>query len=136
MLIKTKELYVSYVNYRKSINHGLEPNLPFRCRLCERHKQVGKDFMRRVLWLGGTISAVAILMAILVVGPTPVNAQGFATGSISGTITDPSGQVVAGTKVTADGSEPFHQPTVHRGDHGVRLIQPASGSSRLLQGQD
>lgn len=51
--------------------------------------------------LGPSACAVAVVAALLVASPLPGFAQYHVNGTITGTITDPSGAIIAGVKVTA-----------------------------------
>jgi hypothetical protein len=77
----------------------VEPN-PFsnwhRRRKRPEHIQMGENFMRRLgLLIQGFLVAVCLL-----VGGSPAEAQTGNSGTISGTVTDPSGAVIANATVT------------------------------------
>jgi hypothetical protein len=82
--------------------------------------------MKRVLWLG-MVSVVVFSFAILVLLPAPTNGQGIATGSISGTVVDPAGAVVAGAKVTAvsaSTNQQFVDQTTDAGLFAMHSVPP------------
>src|ERR1700686_5815370 len=81
LLSKNKGFICTFVKYRKSIHKPyIGAQLAFQSpdsgddRI---NSHWGRRFMKRVLWLSGAIFVVAVLLAILVLGPTPVNAQGI-----------------------------------------------------------
>src|ERR1700693_2275132 len=114
--------------FRIGVQLAFTWNISWRT-LGPRHRELkwGQRIMNRVLRLVGTISLLAILVTILMLESTPTNAQGIATGSISGTVVDPSGQVVAGAKVTAvnlSTDQQFTEETTASGQFNLRTVPP------------
>jgi hypothetical protein len=65
-----------------------------------------------------------VLFAIVMtLGPVPAKAQGIATGSMSGTITDPTGAVVAGATVSAANSSTNQRFVEHTTDSGLFALR-------------
>ena len=60
---------------------------------------------------------------VMTLGPVPAKAQGIATGSMSGTITDPTGAVVAGATVSAANSSTNQRFVEHTTDSGLFALR-------------
>jgi Carboxypeptidase regulatory-like domain len=79
-------------------------------------------------WLGSWIPVCILLLMALAVCTRPVSAQMAGTGAISGTVTDPTGAVVANATVTATSVETnvkTVRTTTSAGDYNITPLTPS-----------
>jgi Carboxypeptidase regulatory-like domain len=79
--------------------------------------------MKSFLRLVGTFSLAALFAIVMTLAPTSAKAQGISTGSMSGTVTDPTGAVVAGATVTAVNLSTGQQFVEHTTDSGLFALR-------------
>jgi hypothetical protein len=79
--------------------------------------------MKSFLRLVGTVSLAALFAIVMALAPVSAKAQGISTGSMSGTIEDPAGAVVAGATVTAVNLSTNQQFVEHTTDSGLFALR-------------
>lgn len=81
-----------------------------------------------------TLSATSMVLGLLLLSLSPLSSQGQAdTSSIFGTITDPTGAVIPGAKITAHNTATgVDYPTTSSSDGGYRITQLPPGSYVLM----
>src|SRR5687767_4562502 len=79
------------------------------------------------------VSAVVLtVLAVILSAPAPVGAQGSPTGTLSGTVSDPSGAVLPGVTVTARGAQTgLTQQTVSGTEGDWRIPALPSGTYEI-----
>jgi hypothetical protein len=81
---------------------------------------------------GRSSSLVSVLAIALLVAPAPARAQGSPTGSLTGTVTDPSGGVLPGVTILAKNVQTgLLQPTVSGGAGDWRISALPGGTYEL-----
>src|SRR5687768_13496030 len=79
-----------------------------------------------------SVAVVLTVLAVILYAPAPVGAQGSPTGTLSGTVSDPSGAVLPGVTVTARGAQTgLTQQTVSGTEGDWRIPALPSGTYEI-----